>query len=190
MTVMIASYKTAAVALLVTLLAASACGKKPVVPAPPPPPPVAPPPTTAPPPPPPTPPPAPTPPAPTPIVEETADDLNKKGVLKSALFAYDSYALTDQARAAILANAEELKKRSTAKVLIEGHCDSRGTSEYNLALGERRAAAVRDYLVSLGVTADRVTTVSKGKEQPFCKEETESCWQQNRVGYFLFTALK
>jgi peptidoglycan-associated lipoprotein len=83
-----------------------------------------------------------------------------------------------------------LKKRSAAKVLIEGHADSRGTSEYNLALGERRAAATRDYLVSLGVAADRVTTVSKGKEQPFCKEETESCWQQNRVGYFLFTALK
>jgi peptidoglycan-associated lipoprotein len=74
--------------------------------------------------------------------------------------------------------------------VIEGHADSRGTSEYNLALGERRAAAVRDYLVSLGVSADRVSTVSKGKEQPFCKEETETCWAQNRVGYFLFTALK
>jgi peptidoglycan-associated lipoprotein len=189
MTVMIASYRTAAVALLVTSLAVSACGKKPAPPPAPQPAP-APPPTTAPAPPAPTPPPPATPPAPTPIVEETVDDLNKKGVLKSAFFALDSYALSDAARAAVQANADELKKRSAAKVLIEGHADSRGTSEYNLALGERRAAATRDYLVSLGVAADRVTTVSKGKEQPFCKEETESCWQQNRVGYFLFTALK
>lgn len=186
---MILTYRTAAVALLVTSLAVSACGKKKVVPTPPPPAPT-PAPTTAPPPPAPTPPPPATPPEPTRIVEETADDLNKKGVLKPAYFAYDSYVLTDAGKAAIQANVEELKKRPASKVLIEGHCDSRGTSEYNLALGERRAAAVRDYLVSLGVTADRVTTVSKGKEQPFCKEEVASCWEQNRVGFPLFTALK
>ncbi len=184
---MISSYKTAAVALLVTALAVSACGKKPA-PAPPPAPQPAPPPTTTPAPPAPTPPPAATPPAPTTIAEETIDVANKN--LKQAYFALDSYALSDAARAAVQANVEELKKRPAAKVLIEGHADSRGTSEYNLALGERRAAATRDYLVSLGVTADRVTTVSKGKEQPFCKEETESCWQQNRVAYFIFTALK
>lgn len=186
---MIASYKTAAVALLVTSLAVSACGKKKPVP-PPQPPPAAAPPTTTPAPPAPTPPPPATPPEPTRITEETADELNKKGVLKPAYFALDSSALSDAARAVIQANVEELKKRASAKVLVEGHADSRGTSEYNLALGDRRAAAVRDYLVSLGITADRVTTVSKGKEQPFCKEETESCWQQNRVGYFLFTSLK
>jgi peptidoglycan-associated lipoprotein len=72
--------------------------------------------------------------------------------------------------------------------MVEGHADSRGTNEYNLALAERRAAASRDYLVSLGIPADRVTIVSKGEEQPFCTEETESCWQQNRRGHFLFTA--
>jgi peptidoglycan-associated lipoprotein len=72
--------------------------------------------------------------------------------------------------------------------MVEGHCDSRGTSEYNLALGERRAKAVQDYLVSLGVPADRVQTVSKGKEQPFCAEQNESCWQQNRRGHFIITA--
>ena len=66
--------------------------------------------------------------------------------------------------------------------------DARGTAEYNLALGERRASAVKDYLVSLGVTAARVTVVSKGKEQPFCNEENESCWQQNRRGHFVITA--
>ena len=71
--------------------------------------------------------------------------------------------------------------------MIEGHCDSRGTAEYNLALGEQRAKAVQDYLVSLGVAADRVQIVSKGKEQPFCSDENESCWQQNRRGHFMIT---
>jgi peptidoglycan-associated lipoprotein len=70
---------------------------------------------------------------------------------------------------------------------VEGHCDSRGSSEYNLALGTRRAEAVKSYLVSLGVPTDRVTVVSKGKEQPFCTEESEECWQQNRRGHFLIT---
>jgi len=72
-------------------------------------------------------------------------------------------------------------------VTIEGHCDSRGSSEYNLALGDRRAKAVRDYLVSLGIGADRIQIVSKGKEAPFCSEENEACWQQNRRGHFLIT---
>ena len=81
-----------------------------------------------------------------------------------------------------------MKRWSSTKVLVEGHADSRGTNEYNLALAERRAAAVRDYLVSLGVTAARVTVVSKGEEAPFCTEEAESCWQQNRRGHFVFTA--
>jgi peptidoglycan-associated lipoprotein len=71
---------------------------------------------------------------------------------------------------------------------VEGYADSRGSSEYNLALGERRATAVKAYLVSLGISGDRVLTVSKGKEQPFCSEETEACWQQNRRGHFIVTA--
>ena len=73
-------------------------------------------------------------------------------------------------------------------MVVEGHADSRGTNEYNLALTDRRASVVRDYLVSLGITADRVVAVAKGEEQPFCREETEACWAQNRVGYFVFTA--
>jgi peptidoglycan-associated lipoprotein len=73
-------------------------------------------------------------------------------------------------------------------VTIEGHADSRGTSEYNLALGERRASAARDYLVTLGVPATRMNVVSMGEEQPFCTEETESCWSQNRRGHFVITA--
>ena len=102
-------------------------------------------------------------------------------------FDYDSVVITADARGQLQKNAEFFKRRSTSKVTIEGHADSRGTNEYNLALGERRAGAVRDYLVSLGVTADRIAIVSKGEEQPFCREEAESCWSQNRRGHFMVT---
>jgi peptidoglycan-associated lipoprotein len=81
-------------------------------------------------------------------------------------------------------------KRWPARINIEGHCDARGTAEYNLALGERRANAVKAYLVELGVPAERITVVSKGKESPFCTESNESCWQQNRRGHFIITATK
>ncbi len=104
------------------------------------------------------------------------------------LFAYDSVSLDETARALLQKHMEFLKRWPTTKIMVEGHADSRGTNEYNLALAENRADAVRDYLVSLGLPNDRVTVVSKGEEQPFCQEETESCWQQNRVGYFIFTA--
>jgi peptidoglycan-associated lipoprotein len=186
---MIPSFRTCAVALLVSALAAGACGKKPPAAAPAPPPPVEAKPTTPPPPPPPTPPPpAPTAPPDPPPTEETLDSLNKSGVLKPVYFDFDSVVLTEAARAILQKNVEYLKKRSSTKVMVEGHADSRGTNEYNLALTDRRAAAVKDYVVSLGVAADRVSTVAKGEEQPFCREETEACWQQNRVGFFVFTA--
>ena len=81
-----------------------------------------------------------------------------------------------------------MKRWATTKVMVEGHADSRGTNEYNLALGERRSDAVRDYVVSLGLATDRVTIVSKGEEQPFCSDENEACWQQNRRGHFIITA--
>ena len=81
-----------------------------------------------------------------------------------------------------------MKKWSTTRVTVEGHADSRGTNEYNLALGERRASATRDYLVSLGIATARIATVSKGKEQPLCSEENEACWQRNRRGHFIITA--
>jgi peptidoglycan-associated lipoprotein len=191
---MIQSFRCSAVALLVCALVAGACGpKKPDVKPAPQPAPAVPKPTTPPPPPPPTPPP----PAPTPdrpltedeiFAKATVDELTKSGVLKPVYFAYDSIVLTEEARGILQKNVEYFKRRPSTKVVVEGHADSRGTNEYNLALTERRAAAVRDYLISLGVTADRVSTVAKGEEQPFCREETESCWQQNRVGFFVFTA--
>ena len=81
-----------------------------------------------------------------------------------------------------------MKKWPSTQVIVEGHADSRGSAEYNLALGTRRAEAVKQYLVSLGVQAARITVISKGKEQPFCSEESEACWQQNRRGHFIVSA--
>ena len=115
-------------------------------------------------------------------------EINAKGYLKDAFFDYDKADLRDDARTALAADAEWLKRYRSVQFLIEGHCDDRGTSEYNLALGDRRANAAKEYLVSLGVDASRVKTVSYGKERPFCSQSTEDCWQQNRRSHFLVTA--
>ena len=147
--------------------------------------------TPTPPPPPPPPPPAPTPAPPTEdeiFGKKTLDQLNAEKPLADVLFGYDSTDLNEAARAALQKNVEWLKRWTSTRVMVEGHADSRGTNEYNLALGERRADVVRDYLVSLGVPTERLTTVSKGEEQPACSEETEDCWQQNRRGHFIITA--
>ena len=114
--------------------------------------------------------------------------LNRKGYLKDAFFDYDQANLRDDARASLAGDAQWLKKYPAAKILIEGHCDERGTEEYNIALGDRRANATREYLASLGVSASRIATVSYGKERPFCSQETEQCWQENRRGHLLITA--
>ena len=114
--------------------------------------------------------------------------MNKKGYLSDAFYDYDQADLREDARSALAANAEWLKKYPTVQVLMEGHCDERGTAAYNLALGERRANAAKDYLGSLGVDGSRLRTVSYGKERPFCTESSESCWQQNRRAHFVITA--
>ena len=192
---MIRSFRgCATAALLCSALTVAACGKKTPPAVTPTPPPVA---APAPEPTKPAPPPAPTPapaPAPRALTEDeifakiTVDELNKQGVLADAFFALDSVELNQESRGTIQKNGEYMKRRMSTKIMVEGHADSRGTNEYNLALAERRAGAVRDYLVSLGIAADRITIVSKGEEAPFCTEESESCWQQNRRGHFLFTA--
>ena len=116
------------------------------------------------------------------------EQLNQQKPLEDVEFSYDQAELSERARASLQRNADWLKKWMSTRVTVEGHADSRGTSEYNLALGERRATAVRDYLVSLGIDTGRVNMVSMGEEQPVCREEAESCWVQNRRGHFVITA--
>jgi peptidoglycan-associated lipoprotein len=180
----------AATIVIVGMTTAACGGKKPETPAPAPPPP-APAPSTAPSSPPPPPPPPATPPPAAPTEDEIFAKMTNEEVAKKYLtdvfFAYDSIEIAEPQRASLQKNAAFMKQRQSVRILIEGHADSRGTNEYNLALGERRADAVRDYMVSLGVAAERITIVSKGEEQPFCREETETCWQENRRGHFIVT---
>jgi len=116
------------------------------------------------------------------------DELNKNSPLRPVFFAVDSADLDDEGRAAASANAEVLKKNSRWVITIEGHCDERGTAEYNLALGERRATAVKTFLVALGISPDRVRTVSYGKEFPFDPGRTEEAMSRNRRGHFVITS--
>jgi peptidoglycan-associated lipoprotein len=116
------------------------------------------------------------------------DAINDNSPLKPVFFQYDSDTLDDEARKVLTENAAVLKSNGTWTITVEGHCDERGTAEYNLALGDRRALAARDYLVSLGVAPDRLSTVSYGKEFPFDAGHTESSWLQNRRAHFLLTA--
>jgi peptidoglycan-associated lipoprotein len=105
--------------------------------------------------------------------------------VRDAYFDYDKADIRPDARTALSKTADFLKANPSIKATIEGHCDERGSTEYNLGLGDRRASAVKQYLVSLGVSADRLSTVSFGKEKPFCMESNEACWQQNRRGHFV-----
>ena len=102
------------------------------------------------------------------------------GPLQDVHFDYDRYDLRTEDRGTLQQNASWLKEHANAKVEIEGHCDNRGTVEYNLALGAKRAKSVKDYLVSLGIAADRLSTISYGEELPLCREDTEECWARNR----------
>jgi peptidoglycan-associated lipoprotein len=181
--------------LLVSTVALGACAKKqpPLLrPAPPPPPPAAATPAAR--------PPAPPSPVrepplvpPEPVLEDSVssrslDDLNRESPFQPALFEYDSADITPDAQRALDANAVVLRKYPTLAVTIEGHSDERGTAEYNLALGERRAIAARSYLVSLGIAADRLRTVSYGKEFPFNPGHDDRAWSQNRRAHFVITA--
>jgi peptidoglycan-associated lipoprotein len=109
------------------------------------------------------------------------------GPLKDINFDFDSYDLNDTARGILQQDADWLNDHPESRVELEGHCDSRGTVEYNLALGAKRAAAAKTYLASLGVAAGRITTISYGEELPLCTENTESCWARNRRAHFVVT---
>jgi peptidoglycan-associated lipoprotein len=103
--------------------------------------------------------------------------------LRDVFFAYDSFAISEEGRQAVARNAEWIKSNPGAQLKVEGHCDERGTSAYNLVLGEKRAKSVRNYLVELGVSAKQLSVVSYGKERPACTEHAESCYSQNRRGH-------
>ena len=122
------------------------------------------------------------------IAGRSLEDLNRDSPLKPVFFPLDGFDLDGDGRAVVSANAAILKQYPTWMVTIEGHCDERGTAEYNLALGERRAIAVQAYLVSLGIPADRIRTVSYGKEFPFDPGHDEAAWSKNRRAHFVITA--
>jgi peptidoglycan-associated lipoprotein len=122
-----------------------------------------------------------------PLAGLSSAELESRGLLADIHFDYDSADLRDADRQVLTQNADFLKSHDYVKVTVEGHCDERGTVEYNLALGERRARNAHDYLVSLGVPADRLKTVSYGKEIPLCQESSESCWARNRRAHFAIT---
>src|SRR6266852_2986052 len=124
--------------------------------------------------------PAPAPPAPAPAEEYKLNDA-----LRPVYFAFDSSAIRSGDAKTLDASADWLKAHPDQLTLIEGHCDERGTNEYNLALGERRAKAAMGYLVSRGIEAGRITMISYGKERPVCTEHDEACWSKNRRDNFL-----
>ena len=188
-----------AVALAITALAVSGCNKKPPVAAPPPPGPTSPPSTGG------TPPkPAPVPPQPPtidenrPVTSTAGKDLNTMAIdeinkpenspLKPIYFLYDSDEIDEPSKKILEANAAVLKQYGTWVITVEGHCDERGTAEYNLALGDRRALTAKNYLMSLGIAADRLRTVSYGKEFPFAPGHDEGAWSQNRRAHFMLVS--
>ena len=122
------------------------------------------------------------------IGSKDIDDINRNSPFQPVFFLYDQFEVDAAGQTALNGNADILKKYPSWIITIEGHADERGTAEYNLALGERRALAARNYLVSLGIPADRLRTVSYGKEFPFDPGHTESSWSKNRRAHFVVTS--
>jgi peptidoglycan-associated lipoprotein len=132
---------------------------------------------------------APPPPPPTPKAEAPAPSVSTQEkferAIKDAYFDFDKADIRDDSRANLTSSADFLRANSNLTISIEGHCDERGSVAYNLGLGDRRAIAAKEFLVSLGISADRIKTISYGKERPFCTEKDETCWQQNRRGHLV-----
>ncbi len=125
-------------------------------------------------------------PPPPPPPQATEEELFARNV-KDIFFDYDKYDIRPDQQAALQADAAFLQQHPNINFTIEGHCDERGSTEYNLGLGDKRANSVREALVQAGVNASRIKTISYGKEKPFCTESNESCWQQNRRGHFVYS---
>jgi peptidoglycan-associated lipoprotein len=121
------------------------------------------------------------------FLQKSLDQINREKPLATVYFDYDSAVIRSDAKPVLDSDAAWLKKFRTAKILAEGHCDERGTEEYNLALGEKRAKAVQDYLISSGIAPDRIKIISYGKSQPINPGHDESAWQMNRRVQFLIT---
>ena len=117
--------------------------------------------------------------------EEIPVYLEERGIFEDIHFDFDRYDVRSDAKPILQKIASWLLKNTSAKILIEGHCDERGTNEYNLALGDRRAKATRDYLTALGTASDRIEMLSYGEEKPLCTEGTEECWGKNRRAHFV-----
>jgi peptidoglycan-associated lipoprotein len=109
----------------------------------------------------------------------------KEGMFDDVLFDYDKYDVKESYKTEMQAVSAWMTKNSSATISIEGHCDDRGTNEYNLALGDRRAKSVKDFLISVGVPSSRIETISYGEEKPLCTEQTEECWAKNRRAHFV-----
>jgi len=105
--------------------------------------------------------------------------------IKDIYFDYDQYSIREDARVTLMATARALNERPSIRVNIEGHCDERGSEKYNLALGDRRANSVKEFLVGQGISGNRIDTISYGKERNICEDHTEGCWQQNRRAHFV-----
>ena len=118
----------------------------------------------------------------------TLDELNGTSPMDPVFFDYDESEIRADARTILQRDADWLRQWPSTRIRVDGHCDERGTNEYNLSLGERRAAAVRDYLVGLGITENRIATVTRGEESPFCNDSHEGCWSRNRRGHFTVSA--
>ncbi|MBP7779024.1 MAG: peptidoglycan-associated lipoprotein Pal [Acidobacteria bacterium] len=122
------------------------------------------------------------------IGSKNLDELNRESPLEPVFYALDSYELSAEARTQLQGAADVLRRNATWQVTVEGHCDERGTAEYNLSLGERRALAAKAYLVSLGIPTERLRTVSYGREFPFDPGHDEAAWARNRRAHFVITA--
>ena len=186
--------RVAILLLLLVTVTAGACGKKkPPIARPIPPPPSTGSTTVTPPPEPPTPAAEPTTVPPQPVAEDSIaagsiDDINRNSPLQPVFYGLDAAEVDTGGQRVLQTNAEVLRRYPSWQISVEGHCDERGTAEYNLALGERRAVAARNYLVSLGIAADRLKTVSYGKEFPFDPGHSEEAWSKNRRAHFVVTA--
>lgn len=111
--------------------------------------------------------------------------LSSNKDIKDVFFDFDEYTIRDDSRSVLQHDASVIKGKKMKMVIIEGHCDERGTNEYNLALGERRAQSTKRYLTALGISPNKISTISYGEEKPFCSEQSEDCWQQNRRAHIV-----